>query len=111
MIAVFGVVFAVFVAREMKRRDPPAGGASRSCRTDPKRGRREHRRAHHALQGGAHEDVAINYEKQLTYKDGTSKLQGVTIVFDERNGDRTFTITGKEGQLGKNATTMVLDGE
>ena len=38
-------------------------------------------------------------------------MQGVTIVFDERNGGtRTFTITGKEGHVGKNATTMVLDG-
>ena len=52
----------------------------------------------------------MSYEKQSTYEDGSSKLQVVTMVFDERNGSRTFTITGKEGHLAKGATKMALDG-
>ena len=57
------------------------------------------------------EDVAITFKKQSVYEDGSSKLQGVTVVFDERNGGaRTFTITGNDGRLSKGATTMVLDG-
>jgi lipopolysaccharide transport protein LptA/LPS export ABC transporter protein LptC len=109
VIAVFGVIFAVFVARELKRREPPA--AIRSVElTDPGAvvettgGRTQH-------VNGEREDVDITYQKQLTYQDGSSRLQGVTVVFEERNGGgRTFTITGKEGRLGKGATTMALDG-
>ena len=107
-IAAFGVVFAVFVARELKRRDPPAA-ITPVVRTDPgaivetTRGNTTH-------VTGTREDVFITYDKQSTYEDGSSKLQGVSIVFDERNGSRTFTITGKEGRLGKGATTMQIDG-
>src|SRR6476661_6246060 len=109
VVAVFGVVFAIFVARELKRRDPPAT-AKPVVRTDPgaviettggftQRIKRER------------DDVDIAFKKQFVYQDGSSKLEGVTVVFDERNGSRTFTITGKEGRLGKGASTMVLDGD
>jgi lipopolysaccharide export system protein LptA len=54
--------------------------------------------------------VRVASEKQLNYADGTSKLLGVTIVTDEKNGSRTFTITAKEGRLAKNETTIALDG-
>ena len=108
MIAVFGVVFAVFVARELKRRDTPPA-MKPVVRTDPKAiaettgGFTQHI-------SGSRDDVDITFKKQYTYEDGSSKLEGVTIVFDERKGTRTFTITGKEGRLGKGATTMLLDG-
>jgi len=102
-VAVFGVAFAVFVAREWKRRDPPAA-VKPTPRTDPRAlvevtaGRTTHI-------NGAREAVDISFKKQFTYEDGTSKLEGATIVFDERNGGtRTFTITGNEGRLGKGAT-------
>jgi lipopolysaccharide transport protein LptA len=109
VIAVFGVVFAVFVARELKRRDPPPA-MKPVVHGDPG--------AVIETTGGntihvnqSREDVDITYKRQYTFEDGSSKLEGVTIVFDERNGGtRTFTITGKEGRLGKGATTMVLDG-
>ena len=108
VIAVFGVIFAVFVVRELKRRDAPVPmkpapvGDPRAV-VETTNGRTTH-------VNGTREDVAISYDKQLTYGDGTSTLHGVTIVFDEKNGTRTFTITGKEGRLGKEATTMMLDG-
>jgi LPS export ABC transporter protein LptC len=107
--AVFGVLFAIFVARELKRRDPPP--ASKPVpRTDP--GAVVETLGGHTTHLTANrEDVAITFEKQLVYEDGSSKLQGVTVVFDERNGGtRTFTITGKNGRLSKGATTMELDG-
>jgi LPS export ABC transporter protein LptC/lipopolysaccharide transport protein LptA len=108
VIAVFGVVFAVFLALEWKRRDPPST-IKLVPRTDPGAvvettgGNTTHVNAER-------ENVAITFKRQRVYQDGTSKLEGVTAVFDEKNGTRTFTITGKEGSLGKNATTMVLDG-
>src|SRR3954464_15244408 len=107
-IALFGVVFAVFVARELKRRDPPAI-VKPSLRTDPG-AVVETRKGHTTKLTGNREDVSITFEQQSVYEDGSSKLQGVTIVFDERHGDRTFTISGNEGRLGKDGATMALDG-
>jgi LPS export ABC transporter protein LptC len=107
-IALFGVVFAVFVARELKRRDPPSVSTP-TPRTDP--GAVVETHAGTTIHNtGNREDVSITFKQQSVYEDGTSKLQGVTVVFDERNGDRTFTITGNEGRLGKDAATMALDG-
>src|SRR5262249_27819598 len=51
------------------------------------------------------------FQKQLTYPDGTSKLEGVSIVTQEKNGSRTFTITAKEGRVGNNETSLTLDGD
>jgi LPS export ABC transporter protein LptC len=107
-IAVVGVLFAVFVWRELRRRDP-APAAAPVVRTDPvavvettggELGRFK----------GSREDVRVASKTQLTYTDGSSKLLGVTIVTDERNGSRTFTITAKEGHIAKNETTIALDG-
>jgi LPS export ABC transporter protein LptC len=107
-VAVFGVVFAVFLARQLKPRDAPPA-AQPAPRTDP--GAVVETLRGQTLQfKKSHEDVSISYERQSVYQDGTSRQQGVTIVFEERNGSRTFTITGKEGRLGKDATTMALDG-
>ena len=109
VIAVSGIAFAVFVAREMKRRDPPVA-VKPVVRTD-NRAIVETTGGNTTRLNGTHEDVAITFDKQYIYDDGTSKMQGVTIVFDERNGgSRTFTIKGKEGRLGKGSTTMLLDG-
>jgi len=107
-IAVFGVVFAVFVAREFQRRDAfrPAAPVSK----DPG-AIIETIGADLGRFSSSREDVRVKSEKQLTYADGSSKLLGVTIVTDERHGNRTFTITGKEGRVAKNDTTIALDGE
>jgi LPS export ABC transporter protein LptC/lipopolysaccharide transport protein LptA len=107
-IAVFGVAFAVFVAREFKHRVLPT--PSPVVRSDP--GAVVEITSGTLQQfTGSREDVNVKANKQLTYEDGSSKLQGVTITFAERNGDRTFTVTGKEGALGKDQAAMVLDGD
>jgi hypothetical protein len=107
-IAVFGVAFAVFVAREFKHRVRPT--PSPVVRSDP--GAVVEITSGTLQQfTGSREDVNVKANKQLTYEDGSSKLQGVPIAFAERNGDRTFTVTGKEGALGKDKATMVLDGD
>ncbi len=53
----------------------------------------------------------VTSDKQLIYEDGSSRLTGVTIVVDEHNGSRTFTITGKQGRIAKNQSTIELDGD
>jgi len=108
VIAVLGVAFAAFVARELKRRDPvPA--MTPVVRTDA--GAIVETTGGNLVRiNGTREDVSVAYRTQLIYEDGSSKLRGVTIVTEERNGTRTFTITGKEGRLAKGATTIALDG-
>ena len=108
VIAVFGIVFAVFVARELKRRDL-VPSMTRVVRTDPG-AVVETTGGNLTRIKGTREDVSVAYQKQFTYEDGSSRLLGVTIVTEERNGTRTFTITGKEGRLGKGDTTIALDG-
>ena len=110
IIAVFGVVFAAFVALQFKRR-LPASAPTAVVRTDP--------RAVVESTGGAtqrfkssHEDVRVRYERLLTYEDGTSTLLGVTVTTEDRaDAKRNFTITAKEGKLGQNESSFVLDGD
>ena len=108
LIAVVGVAFAVYVARELKPRGAPPA-MKPVAHTDPK--------AVVETTGGTatritnnREDVVVTSQKQSIYEDGTSRVQGVSVGFPERNGSRTFTITAKEGRLGKANTTMALDG-
>src|SRR5258708_39702328 len=108
VVAVFGVMFVVFVARELKRRGAPPT-MTPVLRSDP-RAVVESTGGHTFRANGTREVANIAYQKQYTYEDGTSRLEGVTIDTKEKNGDRTFTITGKSGQLGKGDSTIVLDG-
>src|SRR5262245_49461977 len=109
VVAVFGVLFAAFVARQMRPRDPPPG-SSTVHKTDPAA---IIETTNGVLQSftQSREGVHVTFQKQSVYTDGTSKLQGVTIVTSERNGTRTFTISGKEGRVGANQTSLVLDGD
>lgn len=110
IIAVFGVVFAAFVALQFKRR-LPGSTPTAVVRTDP--------RAVIESTGGAtqrfkssREDVRVRYERLLTYEDGTSTLIGVTVTTEDRaDAKRNFTITAKEGKLGQNESSFVLDGD
>src|SRR5256885_2063643 len=109
LVALFGVLFAAFVARQLKPRDSPSG-SSPIPKVDP---RAIMETTHGVLQSfkQSREGAHVAFDRQLVYADGTSKLQGVTIVTTERNGSRTFTITGKEGRLGANQSSLALDGQ
>jgi len=108
VLAVFGVVFAVFVARQLRPRDlPPAPPAV--TRTDP--GAIVETTAGQTMRFTAsREDVSLAYEKQLSYANGNNKMLGVTAVFTEKSGKRTFTITANEGQIGRDESTIAFDG-
>jgi LPS export ABC transporter protein LptC len=109
VVAVFGVLFAAFVARQLRPRDPPPGSTP-VHKTDAAA---IIETTNGVLQSftKSREDVHVTFQNQSVYGDGTSRLQGVTIVTTERNGGRTFTITGKEGRVGANQTSLVLDGD
>lgn len=110
IIAVFGVVFAGFVALQFTRR-APAPPPDALVRTDP--------RAVVESTGGdtqrfksSREDVRVQYQRLLTYADGTSTLVGVTITTEDRtDAKRSFSVTAKEGKLGQNESSYLLDGD
>src|SRR6185503_1616074 len=41
---------------------------------------------------------------------GNNKMLGVTVVTTEKSGKRTFTINANEGQIGRDESTIALDG-
>ncbi|HEV2986255.1 MAG TPA: LPS export ABC transporter periplasmic protein LptC, partial [Vicinamibacterales bacterium] len=109
LIAVFGVIFAVFVAFQFRRRDPRPATAP-AARIAPgvvveitgcKLGRFTQSR----------EDLRVDCDKQVLYADGTSSLFGVKIATEERNGPRSFTVTGKEGHIGQKESSIAIDGD
>ncbi len=108
VLAVFGVVFAMFVARQLRHRDPPVAMAP-VLRTDPRAIVESHGGSSSRIDG-ARQVANLAYKHQYLYDDGTSRLEGVTINSQERNSDRTFTITAKNGLQGKGDTSFDLDG-
>jgi LPS export ABC transporter protein LptC len=108
-IAVFGLIFAVFVAFSFRRRGPasetpptasiPAGVVVESTGCTLER---------FTL---SRPDLSVKCAKSALYADGTSTLFGVEIATDERNGTRTFTVTAKEGRIGQKESTIALDGD
>jgi LPS export ABC transporter protein LptC len=108
LVAIFAIAFTVMVAFAFKRRAPvtPAGS---SGRTDPN-AVVESTTGRVMKFSGAHEDVTVEYQKQSTYKDGTSSFQGVKVTSDERNGKRSFIITASDALVGANESTITMNG-
>jgi lipopolysaccharide export system protein LptA len=107
LIGVFAIAFAIVVAFAF-RRSAPAVQAPTPVRTDPiavveSTGGRVER---FTL---SREDVRVEYQRQLTYADGSTKMLGVTITTDNRGG-RSFTMTGKEGQIAQKESAISLNG-
>jgi LPS export ABC transporter protein LptC len=108
VLALGALAVTVAVGRAIRRRDvttppPPV------VRTDPQ--------AIVESTGGravrfnrAHEDIRVEYERQLTYKDGSTKLLGVKISSDSRGDGRRFVVTANEGQVAKDESLLILNG-
>jgi LPS export ABC transporter protein LptC len=108
VLAIGALAVAAAVGLTIRRRDVPVP-APPVVRTDPK--------AIVESTGGravrfnrAHEDIRVEYERQLTYKDGSTKLLGVKIAADDRGDGRRFVVTGDEGELAKDESVVVLKG-
>ncbi len=109
IIALFAVVFAAIVAWQWKPRQPPAASAP-VPRSDPKAaievagGRLERFKS-------SRQDVSVEFQRQLTYTDGSMKLYGVTITAEEQDGKSTLRATGEEAQVGADVSAIDLHGD
>lgn len=59
---------------------------------------------------GSRQDVRVEFAGQVTYEDGQSKLLEMKAHVDNRAG-RSFTIAGKEGQIGKGQSSIDVFGD
>jgi LPS export ABC transporter protein LptC len=109
LVAVFVIGFAALLLFAFKRR-PPAPVPVSTGRTDPN-AVVESTSGQSFRFKGTHEDVRVAYDKQLTYKDGSTRLIGVKVVTTERGGARTFTVSAKEGLVGQNESTLTMNGD
>ncbi|MGE0450760.1 MAG: hypothetical protein AB7Q29_14400 [Vicinamibacterales bacterium] len=106
VIALAALGFAIAVVMTMQERTRPETPPP-VPRTDPE--------AIAESQGGTtfrvkgdEEDVRVQYERLLTYSNGASKMIAVTITADR--GGRHYVVTGGEGQVGENESTIELSG-
>ncbi len=56
------------------------------------------------------EEVRVDYQRLLTYADGSSKLEDVTVT-TERAGGRTFVIKGRQAEVAQGDSQIVLNGD
>jgi lipopolysaccharide export system protein LptA len=56
------------------------------------------------------EDVRVEFDRQLTYAGGRTRLTGVRLVGSERGRSRSVTVTGNEAQLGADESTLTVEG-
>ncbi len=104
LVALFAVSFAVFVAMAFKTR-PAAPDSVSPERLDPS--------AIVESSGGTRrrytldrEDGHFSYDQLFTYADGSTRMQGVTIV----GQDRAYTLTADEARGAKGESAYTLTG-
>ena len=109
VIGVFAVVFALFLARQFKHVTPTVAGPT-VPRTDPGAvveitgGRSQHWTT-------TREAVEISYAKQYVYADGSSKLEGVKLVADDKSGPGRMEASAKEAIVSKDQSAMQMSGD
>jgi LPS export ABC transporter protein LptC len=108
-LVVVAVAVVIAVGLTLGRRRAPPPPPPPVVRTDPK-AVVESTTGRVVRFNRAHEDIRVEYERQLTYADGTTKLFKVRVVEEDRGDGRSFTLTGDEGSVGKDEAAVSLDG-
>jgi len=109
LVAVFAIAFAgaVFFAF---RRQPARAAPPQLAHLDPK-AVVESTAGHVVQVKGTRQNVAVDFEKQVTYKDGSSKLLNIKVTTTDRHDGRVFTLTGREGQITENPSAYTVHGD
>lgn len=59
---------------------------------------------------GTRQNLRLEFESQVTYKDGQTKLLGIKAMVDNRGG-RNYVITAKEARIGTDQSTFDASGD
>jgi LPS export ABC transporter protein LptC/lipopolysaccharide transport protein LptA len=106
VVAVGAVAFAIVVAFAFRARPPVASTVPKPM--DPK-AVAESATGRTIRLNRDQEEVRIEYEKLLTYQDGSARMMGVKVV-TERAGGRTFTVAADQGEVGKDESNLAFVG-
>jgi LPS export ABC transporter protein LptC len=109
VLALIAAAVVVAVAVALKRRVIPTAPPLVAVRTDPK-AIVESTSGRAVRFNRAHEDIRVEYERLLSYSDGSTKLLKVKIVADDRGDGRSFRLTADEGESGKDEAVILLSG-
>jgi LPS export ABC transporter protein LptC len=109
IVAAAGLIFAVVVFVGIRQREKPARSIP-IAPADP-RADVEVTGATSRQWSGANENFTVKAERQFLYRDGGVKLQGVTVYVDDRQGNRKFVVTGREGEAGPDQKYVNLKDE
>lgn len=105
---IFALLFAGFVLFNLRERERPAAPPQLD-RLDPNASV-ETRGGEVIQMKASRQDIRIEFEGQVSYDDGQSKLIGLKAFIDNRNG-RSFTISGREGRIGKDQSSIDVIGD
>lgn len=108
LIAVAAVVFAIVVAVAFRGREPAADSAP-VAPMDPT-AVAESATGHTIRLNRDQEEVRIDYDKLLTYQNGSAKMLGVKVI-TTRAGGRTFTVAAQQGEVGQDESNLLLVGD
>lgn len=107
-IALVGLSVAVFVVYALRPREVRTGAAPLD-RLDPTS--TVETRGGEAIQlSGSRQDLRVEFDRQVTYGDGLTKLVGVKLMVDNRSG-RNFVVTGNEAAVGTNNSSYDMTGD
>ncbi|MEI6667350.1 MAG: LPS export ABC transporter periplasmic protein LptC [Acidobacteriota bacterium] len=107
-VAVFGVGFAVVLFVSIRGSKPPSKGQRAVGRVDSAAAAEATKGSVRSL-GAQAEKWNVEFDHSLAYEDGRQKLTGVRAVIPHRDG-RTFTLKGKEAEIGPNQEQLVMRG-
>lgn len=107
-LAAFALIFTGLILFSLRERAQPAA-APQLARIDPE-ATIETRGGEVIQLTAARQDIRIEFSGQVTYEDGHSKLLDVTAFIDNRSG-RSFTISGDEGQVAPDQSSIEVTGD
>src|ERR1043166_2449303 len=109
VLALVALAVAVAVVIAFGKRRAPAVAPPVAVRTDPA-AVVESTTGRVVRFDRAHEDVRVEYERQMTYADGTTKLLKPKIEENDRGDGRSFVLTADEGVVGKDESIVTATG-
>ena len=109
-MAIVAVAVCVAVGLTIKRRGRRAPSLH-SVRTGPSRRGRKHRRHVDALQERPRRRARRVSSASSRTRTASTKLMGVKVSTDDRGDGRSFVVTGKEGDVTKGESVVMLSGD
>jgi LPS export ABC transporter protein LptC len=108
VLALFAVGFAAAVYMAIRERQPAPASDARAPRTDPK-AIVESTRGESLMARGTEQDFKIEYDRLLTYEDGTLRFEKVKIVVPHREG-RDFVVSGQRAVVTNQQKDVTIEG-